>query len=57
MIDDREIRPLLAYRGSSVLSVYLNIDPSNPANQGTRRAYQIWLESALREAESEIDLS
>jgi hypothetical protein len=54
MITRQDIQSVLNYHGPSMLSVYLDIDPSKPENLGTTRAFQIWLKNALREVENEV---
>ncbi len=48
MMETVALRSVLDYHDANVLSVYLDVNPAKPANQGGRRAYQIWLADQLK---------
>jgi len=48
MMETDALRSVLDYHDPNVLSVYLDVNPAEPANQGSRRAYQIWLADQLK---------
>jgi peptide subunit release factor 1 (eRF1) len=53
MITPRFARALLAY-DNPALTVYLDVNPSNPDNQGSPRAYQTWLKTALSDLDKVV---
>ena len=55
-VDDAAIRQLLSDVGDDVLSLYLEVDPSDPNNQRSsgREAWRIWLKNALRDLEEDV---
>lgn len=51
----RTLRPLLEFMiDTPILSLYLDVDPAKTENQGSPRAYQIWLLNEVRRLRDEI---
>ncbi len=49
------LETVLKYDGSDVLTVYLDVDPTKQENQGSRRAYQIWLADRIKKLAGSIE--
>lgn len=43
------------YKNTPIISVYVDVDPTNPANQSTQPAWQIELKNELKQLESQQD--
>jgi hypothetical protein len=52
---DRDDLKALKNIGSDVLTLYLNVNPGNQANQNTPPAWQIFVKNQVREVEKHID--
>ncbi len=49
MFTEQDVQPVLELKSEKVLSLYLNVDPTDPENQGSPPAWKLWFKNATKE--------